>query len=149
MRENSIFGDHLGGFSVCIHRGARQIGGTCIELACEDQRILLDLGLPLDAGDEDPTSLLPENDGLKVADPSLLALIVSHGHADHWGLASQVSHLPIITGAATRRMLRAAAPFVPRPIPDGIDAPGVPDLLAHSQSRHIWSIIRPTTPTPC
>jgi ribonuclease J len=131
MRENSIFGDHLGGFSVCIHRGARQIGGTCIELACEDQRILLDLGLPLDAGDEDPTSLLPENDGLKVADPSLLALIVSHGHADHWGLASQVSHLPIITGAATRRMLRAAAPFVPRPIPDGIDAPGVPDLVDH------------------
>ena len=80
MRENSIFGDHLGGFSVCIHRGARQIGGTCIELACEDQRILLDLGLPLDAGDEDPTSLLPENDGLKVADPSLLALIVSNHH---------------------------------------------------------------------
>ncbi|OYV51585.1 MAG: MBL fold metallo-hydrolase [Acidocella sp. 20-58-15] len=129
MIEKTVFRDDLRCFSVCIHRGARQIGGTCIELACEGQRILLDLGMPLDAGDDDPTSLLPEIDGLKLADPSLLALIVSHGHADHWGLAAHVSHLPIITGAATRRMLRAAAPFVPRPIPDGIDVPGVPDLV--------------------
>ena len=117
-----------GGFSVCIHRGTRQIGGTCIELACDGQRILLDLGLPLDAGDEDPVSFLPEIAGVQAVDPSLLALVLSHGHADHWGLAPYASHLPIITGAATRRMLRAAEAFVPRSIPQGIDTPGVPDL---------------------
>ncbi|MDE2005876.1 MAG: MBL fold metallo-hydrolase [Rhodospirillales bacterium] len=116
------------GFGVCIHRGTRQIGGTCIELACEGQRILLDLGLPLDAGDDAPASLLPEIAGVRMADPSLAALVLSHGHADHWGLAPYVPHLPIIAGAATRRMLRAAASFVPRPIPEGIDAAGVPDL---------------------
>lgn len=98
------------GFGVCVHRGTRQIGGTCIELACEGQRILLDLGLPLDAGDDDPTSFLPEIAGVQAADPNLLALVLSHGHADHWGLAVYTSHLPIITGAATRRMLRAAEP---------------------------------------
>jgi len=117
------------GFGVCIHRGTRQIGGTCIELACGGQRILLDLGLPLDAGDDDPGSFLPEIAGVQVADSSLLALVLSHGHADHWGLATYTPHLPIITGAATRRMLRAAAAFVPRPIPEAIDAFGLPDLV--------------------
>jgi len=117
------------GFGVCIHRGTRQIGGTCIELACEGKRILLDLGLPLDAGDDDPVSFLPVIAGVQAADPSLLALVLSHGHADHWGLATYASHLSIIAGAATRQMLRAAAPFVPRAIPAGIDASGVPDLV--------------------
>ena len=50
-------------FRVCIHRGTQQIGGTCIELACEGGRILLDLGLPLDAGDTDPATLLPDVPG--------------------------------------------------------------------------------------
>jgi ribonuclease J len=74
-------------FSVCIHRGTQQIGGTCIEMSCQGERILLDLGLPLDAGETDPVTLLPPISGLHSPDPSLLALVLSHGHADHWGLA--------------------------------------------------------------
>lgn len=115
-------------FGVCVHRGTQQIGGTCIELVCKGQRLLLDLGLPLDAGDDDPTTFLPGVKGLKDAAPDLLGLVVSHAHADHWGLAAQVAHLPIITGAATRRMLNAASAFVPRPVPAGINMPGIPDL---------------------
>jgi len=61
-------------FSVCVHRGTQQIGGTCIELSCRGERILLDLGLPLDAADTDPTTLLPPIPGLSTRDPSLLAL---------------------------------------------------------------------------
>ncbi len=34
---------------LCIHRGTREIGGTCVELESSGQRILLDLGLPLNA----------------------------------------------------------------------------------------------------
>ena len=30
-----------------IHRGTREIGGSCIELATENTRILIDIGLPL------------------------------------------------------------------------------------------------------
>jgi len=116
------------GFAVCIRRGAKQIGGTCVELACEGQRLLLDLGLPLDAEDKEPEAFLPEVSGVRAPDPSLLALLLSHGHADHWGLAACAPHLPIIAGAATRRILRAASAFAPRPIPAGLDAPGVPDL---------------------
>ena len=71
-------------FRARIHRGSQQIGGTCVELEAEGQRILLDLGLPLDA--EEPTSaLLPDIQGLLTPDPSLRALIISHGHGDHWG----------------------------------------------------------------
>ncbi len=101
-------------FRVCVHRGTRQIGGTCIELSCDGARILLDLGLPLDAGETDPRSLLPAVSGLREADPSLLALVISHGHADHWGLVPYGgAGLRIVTGAATRRIMRAAADFVP------------------------------------
>jgi ribonuclease J len=116
-------------FSVCVHRGTQQIGGTCIELSCQGERILLDLGLPLDAGDTDPTTLLPSISGLGTRDPSLLALVLSHGHADHWGLAPHTgTALSIVTGAATRRILRAAAAFVPRAVPLGTENEGMPDL---------------------
>jgi ribonuclease J len=116
-------------FSVCIHRGTQQIGGTCIELSCQGERILLDLGLPLDAGETDPVTLLPPIPGLHAPDPSLLALVLSHGHADHWGLAPHAgTALPIVTGAATRRILRAAAAFVPRAVPFGTESEGTPDL---------------------
>lgn len=40
-----------------IHRGTREIGGTCIELESEGARILLDLGLPLNASDLASTPL--------------------------------------------------------------------------------------------
>jgi len=110
---------HQAGFRACIHRGTRQIGGTCVELACEGQRILLDLGMPLDADTaSDLSALVPAVPGLQDGDDSLLALVVSHGHADHWGLAAYVNRPPaIVAGAATKRILSAAAPFVPRPLP--------------------------------
>ena len=47
--------------NVCIHRGAKQIGGTCIELEQDGARLILDLGLPLDA-DEATPDLLPAVD---------------------------------------------------------------------------------------
>ena len=31
----------------CIHRGTKEIGGTCIEIESEGKRIILDVGLPL------------------------------------------------------------------------------------------------------
>ena len=32
-----------------IHRGAHEVGGSCVELTFEDSTILLDVGLPLDS----------------------------------------------------------------------------------------------------
>ncbi|MCJ2132400.1 MBL fold metallo-hydrolase [Methylobacterium sp. E-045] len=97
---------------VRIHRGTRQIGGTCVELTHDGDRLLLDLGLPLD-GKPDDTSCYPAVDGL-AGGSDLKALILSHGHRDHVGLAHLAGpDLPVVMGAATQSILTVAAPFVP------------------------------------
>lgn len=99
---------------VRIHRGTKEIGGTCIELVADGARLLLDLGLPLD-GDPDDVGSHPAIEGL-VGGGDLLGLVLSHGHVDHWGLAPLAGpDLPVALGSATLRILQAAAPFVPRP----------------------------------
>jgi len=98
---------------VRIHRGTREIGGTCIELESAGSRILLDLGLPLNATDLASTPL-PGVDGLAEKSATLLAIVLSHGHRDHWGLVPKVNHqIPVIMGRATENIMRAAADFVP------------------------------------
>jgi ribonuclease J len=74
---------------VRIHRGTREIGGTCIELESAGFRILLDLGLPLGAADLASTPL-PDVEGLGDSSATLLAIVLSHGHRDHWGLIPKV-----------------------------------------------------------
>ena len=97
---------------VRIHRGTREIGGTCVELEHDGARILLDLGLPLD-GDPEDTSCHPAIEGL-AGGGDLLALLLSHGHRDHVGLSHLAGpDLPVAMGAATLRILQAAATFVP------------------------------------
>lgn len=101
------------GLRVRIHRGTREIGGTCIELEAEGSRLLLDLGLPLD-GDPADVSVHPDILGLK-GGQDLVGLVLSHGHLDHWGLAHLAGpELPVALGAATLAIMEAAAPFVPQ-----------------------------------
>jgi ribonuclease J len=96
-----------------IHRGTQQIGGTCVELESGGARIVLDLGLPLDA-DDIADDLLPDVSGLRAEDPTLTAVVISHGHGDHWGLLPLCKpKVPLAMGAATARIMSAAAPFVP------------------------------------
>ncbi len=98
---------------VCIHRGTKQIGGTCVEIEASGSRIVVDLGLPLDAVEADP-ALVPQISGLREHDPLLLAIVLSHGHRDHWGLVPKARpDIPIVMGKATERIMRAAADFVP------------------------------------
>jgi ribonuclease J len=98
---------------VCIHRGTKQIGGTCVEIEASGSRIIVDLGLPLDAVEAD-LALVPQISGLREHDPSLLAIVLSHGHRDHWGLVPKVrSDIPIVMGQAGERIMRAASNFVP------------------------------------
>lgn len=97
---------------VRIHRGTREIGGTCIEIDQDGARLLLDLGLPLN-GDPADVTIHPIVEGLD-GSGNLLALILSHGHLDHVGLAHLTGPaLPVVLGEATLRLMRAAAPFVP------------------------------------
>ena len=99
---------------ICIHRGAHEIGGSCVELESQGQRLLLDLGLPLDAEENHP-DLLPKVPGLREPSESLLGVLVSHPHQDHYGLLAHVRpDLPVAMGAAARRILEAASPWMPK-----------------------------------
>lgn len=96
---------------VRIHRGAHEVGGTCLEVESSGSRIVLDVGRPLDAL-RDEFVPLPEVTGLRDQDPCLLGLVISHGHQDHWGLVDQVSkNVPIYIGEAAFRILKEAAFF--------------------------------------
>lgn len=97
----------------CIHRGANQIGGSCLEIESQGKRILLDLGLPLDS-EKNSKELLPHIPGLSTHDPTLLGILVSHPHLDHYGLLKHVSeNVPVWIGSDARNILKSASPFMP------------------------------------
>lgn len=97
---------------LCVHRRSKEIGGSCIELDQDGQRILFDFGLPLDV--EFENAVLPEVPGLRERDPSLLGLVLSHGHRDHWSLLPKFE-IPITmrAGHRTLSIMRGAAPSIP------------------------------------
>lgn len=96
---------------VRIHRGANEVGGSCVEVEAGDCRIVLDVGRPLGALRDDVIPL-PDIAGFDAPDESLLALIISHGHQDHWGLIGQVPpRVPVYIGRAAQRILKEAAFF--------------------------------------
>ncbi|KRG56154.1 MULTISPECIES: MBL fold metallo-hydrolase [Stenotrophomonas] len=97
----------------CIRRGSKQIGGSCIEVEQNGLRLLIDLGLPLDAT-ENVAELIPAGLKLDGSDQSLLGILISHPHLDHYGLLAHVDgSIPVGLGAAARRILAAAIPFLP------------------------------------
>lgn len=97
---------------ICIHRGAREIGGTCIEIESQGKRILLDLGQPLVSDSSE--FALPAIEGLREQDNSLLGIVVSHAHLDHYGLISHVqASVPLLFGNATRKIINSGHFFFP------------------------------------
>ena len=80
------------------------------------QRLLIDLGLPLDAP-ANTADLLPAVEGLREPSTSLLGVLLSHTHMDHYQLLAHVRpDLPVALGAAGRRILEAASPWMPEPM---------------------------------
>jgi ribonuclease J len=106
---------------VRIHRGAEEIGGSCIELESSGQRILLDVGMPLAA----PDKLRPLVPVIDLA--SLCGIAISHPHQDHYGLLPWMpGGVPVALGIAARRILKAAAPFTKSPVLN-LDGPNFVD----------------------
>ena len=101
---------------ICIHRGAHQIGGSCVELESQGKRLLVDLGLPLDAEENTP-DLLPAVKGLREPADDLLGVVISHSHMDHYLLLAHARpDLPVAMGGGARRILEAAAPWMPNSV---------------------------------
>ena len=82
-----------------IHRGTKEIGGSCVELAAGGTRIIVDLGLPLVDRDGEPfdstvirdksvenlvsENVLPDVRVLYATDaPGIDAILLSHSHQD-------------------------------------------------------------------
>lgn len=106
-----------------IHRGTKEIGGSCVEIWTLNTKIIIDFGMPLvDAqGDEFdftgfhdlPTAelirlgVLPDITGLyhgsdKMAD----GVIISHSHQDHYGLISYIDkQVQFYLGEATHKLI--------------------------------------------
>lgn len=98
---------------ICIHRGAKVIGGTCVEIEAQDKRIVLDVGLPLDTPGPDSIPL-HEIKGFDGPDDSLLGVVISHPHQDHYGLAHRLpEETPFLIGKAAEAILSAAVLFSP------------------------------------
>ena len=97
-----------------IHRGTKEIGGTCIEVESRGNRIALDVGLPLDAPDEGHEFLLPQVPGFRDHDDSLLGVMISHPHQDHYGLARHICpEVPVYIGEDAHNILKAASAYIP------------------------------------
>ncbi len=115
--------------NITIHRGTRQIGGSCVEVESGPDRILLDLGLPLSIRDDEPataeqsvesltaSAVLPNVDGVyNNALPQVSAVVVSHVHQDHLGLAHHVHpSIPVYATEGTWALHDVLQVFVPKP----------------------------------
>ena len=106
-----------------IHRGTKEIGGSCVEVWTENTRILLDFGLPLvdkDGKEFDfknykflnineliERGVLPDieglyNDAVKLIDGAF----ISHPHQDHYGLSQFINkEIKFFLGEATHRII--------------------------------------------
>lgn len=95
-----------------IHRGAREIGGNCIELSADGKTLLLDLGMPLSVSNAADVHL-PNIAGLADSnDQNFLGVVLSHPHADHYGLLTKAAqNTQIYLGQDAQRLLRASLPF--------------------------------------
>jgi len=115
--------------SIKVHRGTESIGGTCIEVISESDRIILDLGLPLmeNGGGEinverqnNPTvanGMIPDVEGLTDGDcdSPILGVLLSHAHPDHYGLLEHVhAGIPIYMSEESKALIGVGNVFYPK-----------------------------------
>ncbi len=107
----------------CIHRGSQEVGGSCVEFEADGWRIVLDVGLPLDAEPEDAVAL-PDIRPLREPEAGPAAVFISHGHPDHYGLLGRVDpRVALFMGEGANRILREASFFTHgEPIREPTDA---------------------------
>ena len=87
-----------------VHRGTKEIGGTCLEIAASNGKVLwIDLGAPLDT----------ETPDISYAKEKVNALLISHPHQDHYGLMRMVGdEIPIYIGGVGLDLINAVPMFV-------------------------------------
>jgi ribonuclease J len=112
-----------------IHRGASEIGGSCVEVCSTSTRIVIDIGLPLmnPDGSSFDTSKINEMSTQDLIEEKILpgipvlfgstddkntALLISHAHQDHYGLINFVNKsIPVYLGQATHKLIELTSIF--------------------------------------
>ena len=115
--------------NLTIHRGSKEIGGTCVELRADGTRIVLDVGMPLVKPDGTEfnirdydglsgeelldRSVLPPVEGLyDWQAPAVDAVLISHAHQDHYGFLKHVHpDVPVYMSAGTQKLIEITALF--------------------------------------
>jgi ribonuclease J len=102
---------------IIVHRGTRQIGGSIIELATENTRIILDIGeeLPKSEDESEKTAAkYPYVEGLfEKGDKTVDAILISHSHGDHVGLYPYVNQeIPIYIGEKSCEIYNMTRRFI-------------------------------------
>jgi len=113
-----------------IHRGTREIGGSCVEVWTCNTRILIDFGMPLvdrDGSEFDSKkydglstneliskNILPDVKGIyKDSNKLIDGVLISHPHQDHYGFVSYLhTDLKYFLGEAAYRIVNTANLFV-------------------------------------
>ncbi len=96
-----------------IHRGTREVGGSCIQIMSGHSSIIIDAGLPLSftQGDKKenylPQPLFKDLLSGKIRPD---AVFLSHAHLDHYGLASFLPpNIPIYCGKTTQKLMELSS----------------------------------------
>jgi len=113
-----------------IHRGAKEIGGSCVELATDSARIIIDVGMPLVNADKQSfdakninsksieelkeKKVLPAIKGLYQNEkPQIDAVLISHSHQDHYGLLEYVNNdIPVYISRGAKELINATNIFL-------------------------------------
>ncbi len=117
-----------------IHRGTKEIGGSCVELKTSNSRLLIDLGMPLVNKKGGPfDSKILENKSLnELKELKLLpgitglykdevkttdAILISHSHLDHYGFLKYVhSDIPIYMSEGAKQLIKISDIFTPNKV---------------------------------
>lgn len=113
-----------------IHRGTKEIGGTCVEIETDQTRVLIDFGMPLSDGQggDFPEQVL-ENKSIDElierrilypikglynnSSPQVDAILISHSHKDHYGFL-KFAHpdIPVYMSAGAEKLINVLNIFV-------------------------------------
>jgi ribonuclease J len=116
-----------------IHRGTNEIGGSCVELISGNHSLILDIGMPMvdqNRQELDQTIFikkpfadllkegwLPVVEGLYRDTGRIKGILISHPHADHFGLLKFVDpSIPVYLGEPTGKIIRLNNIFLPQSI---------------------------------
>jgi len=103
---------------ITIHRGTKQIGGTCIEIKSDEARIIFDIGEELPdvfnpskiSTDLDVADLFIKS---KETNNKIDGVFISHNHGDHIGMLKNVKQdIPIYIGEISAQVHNTICKFI-------------------------------------